>query len=386
MRIIEVLFYCPLEVFIARHILALRQYGIDPIILSLAETAGNARNDASVSEDNPDIGKVHFPIPSNPIYKFASLRYLVKPHTHIAGRIRDRVLSSYIESLHPDLVHFHIGNLAGYLYKIPRSLNIPYTISLRGSDIQVLPYESQERFLNTKNAIKDAAGIHTVSNALWDTTLETFGLSIDQVYHKTIYTTVPLDKPKEIKRIDKKKILVTVGRLHWTKSLSLLLIAFKKFCTVNPDSELLIIGNGELRECINYWIRYLQLQNNVILKGKMNYSEIAGIIQNADAFIQSSIAEGFSNATAEAMGLGCPVFATDVGGTNEIIEDGVNGFLLDPISPESWPQKFQLVQDEILMRSIGENARKTAELKFSKYLHANEFFDFYKTVIMRHNQ
>ena len=382
MRILEMIFTYPPEVFIARHIKAMRENGLEPILVALDERLEGIPLPASIRVGNWDLGKVHIPVPSNkPLKKYTSLRYLVKPHTLVEGGIRDKILGSFIESQHPDLIHFHMGTLAGYLYNIPKSLKIPYTISLRGSDVQVKPYESQEKLLEGKLAIEGAAGIHAVSDALWKQAIETFELLTDNIFQKTIYTTVPLEgiKPKIESR--RKKTFVAVGRFHWTRSYPMLLIAFKKYCLASPDSELLIIGDGELRDCLNYWIRYLHLKNNVHLLGKMNYSGIAEVILQADAFIQSSIAEGFSNATAEAMALGCPIFATDVGGTSEIIQDGVNGFLLDPISPDSWVKKFQLVNNEPMMKSIGENARKTAVEKFSSTTHAEEFKKFFKNAI-----
>jgi colanic acid/amylovoran biosynthesis glycosyltransferase len=382
MRIVEVIPSYPPEIFIARHILAMREIGIDPILVAQYEKSAAKPLDASVLNEYWDLGEVHVPTKStNPLQKFFSLRHLLKPHTRIEGRLRVKVFSAYLESLKPDLVHFHMGTLAGHLYKIPQILHIPYTISLRGSDVQVKPYESQEKLLEGKLAIEGAAGVHTVSDALWEQAIETFELSTDNIFQKTIYTTVPLEIHKTIIESRKKKTFVAVGRFHWTRSYPMLLLAFQKYCLASPDSELLLIGDGELRECINYWIRYLQLENNVHLLGKLNYSGIAEVILQADAFIQSSIAEGFSNATAEAMALGCPVFATDVGGTNELIKDGENGFLLDPVSPDSWLKKFQLVNDELLMRSIGENARKTAVDKFSSTIHAEEFTKFFRNAI-----
>ena len=83
------------------------------------------------------------------------------------------------------------------------------------------------------------------------------------------------------------------------------------------------------------------------------------------------------------MALGCPVFATDVGGTGEIIQDGVNGFLLDPIAPDSWVQRFTLVNDPELMGLVGENARLTASQRFSSKTHSDEFLTFFQTSIHR---
>jgi glycosyltransferase involved in cell wall biosynthesis len=89
------------------------------------------------------------------------------------------------------------------------------------------------------------------------------------------------------------------------------------------------------------------------------------------------VAEGLSNATAEAMALGCPVFATNVGGTSEVIQDGGNGFLMDFTSPETWWEKFIQVEDRALMEKIRQAAWEKANQLFSVHTHATQFREFY---------
>lgn len=382
MRIVEIIPSYPPEIFIARHILALRESGIAPILVAQYAKSDATPLDASVLNEYWNLGKVHIPIKSNnPLQKFFSLRHLLKPHTQIEGSLREKVFSAYLESLKPDLIHFQMGTLAGHLYRIPQTLNRPYTISLRGSDVNVRPFESQNQFLALKSAIQGAAGVHSVSDALWAQALKTFQLLPGDNYQKTIYTTVPFESHTPPPKNKNLKTFISIGRFHWTKSYPMLLIAFKNYLLHQPAAELVLVGDGDLNESVRYWTRYLNIDDRVKIKGRMNYSELVTEIQQADAFIQSSIAEGFSNATAEAMALGCPVFATDVGGTSEIIKDGVNGFLIDPITPDNWVEKLSKVNDEPLMKSIGENGRKTAVEKFSSTLHAEEFKRFFKNAI-----
>jgi hypothetical protein len=94
--------------------------------------------------------------------------------------------------------------------------------------------------------------------------------------------------------------------------------------------------------------------------------------------VQSSLAEGFSNSTAEALAVGAPVFATDVGGTSELIRDGENGFLLPPLRPECWADKLQLAQDKVLMARLRVAAYETARYAFSPSAHARQFIEFYR--------
>jgi len=378
MRLVEVFYSSRPEVFIARHIIALRETGLDPIMVAINSGLGRSAEAKTVSEYDISLGTIHIPFPSdNLLFKFFSLRHLLRPHTVINDTISKKIFASYLESLKPDLIHFQMGTLAGYFYQIPYLLKIPYTISLRGSDVQVLPFESPEKYSALKKAIEKSAGVHTVSDALWKSAKQTFDLSPDKVYHQTIFTTVPSSRTERSLVKKKSRTFVTSGRLHWTKSIPSLLVAFKYLLDLDPNNELIIIGDGDSREGINYWIRYLEIIDKVKLIGRLSYPEIVNIINQADAYVQSSIAEGFSNSTAEAMALGCPVFATDVGGTREIIVDSKNGFLLNPIKPEDWAQKFILVQDEVYMKAISKEAQITAQQVFSSKQHAENFKAFF---------
>ena len=85
-----------------------------------------------------------------------------------------------------------------------------------------------------------------------------------------------------------------------------------------------------------------------------------------------------SNALAEAMAWGCPVFATDVGGTAEVIRNGENGFLLSPLYSQDWVDKLELARDRPLMERIREAAYETACRLFAPEAHAKQFRRFYK--------
>jgi glycosyltransferase involved in cell wall biosynthesis len=72
-----------------------------------------------------------------------------------------------------------------------------------------------------------------------------------------------------------------------------------------------------------------------------------------------------------------PVFATRVGGTEEIIKDGVNGYLLDVARPESWWEKLIRVTDRQKMQAISTQAWNDARENFSAKHHAEQFAEFY---------
>jgi glycosyltransferase involved in cell wall biosynthesis len=79
-----------------------------------------------------------------------------------------------------------------------------------------------------------------------------------------------------------------------------------------------------------------------------------------------SFAETFSLTILEALAMGKPVVASDVGGTSEMIVDGVNGFLVPPRDSDGLAQSLKrLIEDRALLSELGERARDSVVRDFS---------------------
>ncbi|HRT58767.1 MAG TPA: glycosyltransferase family 4 protein [Candidatus Paceibacterota bacterium] len=152
-------------------------------------------------------------------------------------------------------------------------------------------------------------------------------------------------------------------------------------CGGGGEYRLTIIGSGPEEPRIRHWTQHFGLEKSVQLAGKADFEGLKQHLSTAHAYVQSSLAEGFSNAVAEAMALGCPVFATDVGGTAEIIQDGKNGFLLPALEPGSWAAKLALAGNYNLMQRVRAAAFETARQHFSAEVHARKFTAFYRRAL-----
>ncbi len=123
------------------------------------------------------------------------------------------------------------------------------------------------------------------------------------------------------------RLIVTVARLAPQKALHVLIEALRSL----PDTVTAVVGNGPLEA-------ELQSQADVAgVAGRMRWlGALAApwdIVAAADVFVLSSHWEACSLAAQEAMALGVPVIATDVGGMPELITDGVTGRLVPPADP-----------------------------------------------------
>lgn len=108
---------------------------------------------------------------------------------------------------------------------------------------------------------------------------------------------------------EREKIIVSVGRLTEQKNQKLLINAFSKLEKDLKEYQLIIYGEGELRNCLEEQIRELQLENKVFLPGEVD--DINEKIYKASLFVLSSDYEGMPNALMEAMALGIPCISTD---------------------------------------------------------------------------
>ncbi|MBL7638150.1 glycosyltransferase [Atlantibacter hermannii] len=131
---------------------------------------------------------------------------------------------------------------------------------------------------------------------------------------QTIYNCVDTDYFTPAERVANKPFRwIAVGRLVKVKNHLLLLKAMKKL----PDSQLIIVGEGDQRANLQSFIDSNGLSERAFLHGKKE--NVVDYYRNADGFVLSSDYEGFALVVAEAMSCGLPVVATRCGGPVEII-------------------------------------------------------------------
>ncbi len=159
-----------------------------------------------------------------------------------------------------------------------------------------------------------------------------------------------LPMPAEGNKRDKS--VVNFCRLHKQKNLPLLIDAFQLFEKQYSDYELLIYGEGELREELEEYIYIKGLGNKVkILPFNNNIHEQ---IVNAGMFVSSSDYEGLSNSMIEAMALGIPCIVTDcpIYGARMVIENEVNGLIVPMNSATEMAQEMGRVANDLTYANI----------------------------------
>ena len=112
------------------------------------------------------------------------------------------------------------------------------------------------------------------------------------------------------------------------------------------DVHLLVAGDGEMLEPWTALAKKLGLEERVTFLGNVPHASIPTYIRAADLFVLNSEYEGLSHTLLEVASLGTPIVATGVCGNPEVVEDGVNGFLVEPKSPGRLAQAMRKVLDD----------------------------------------
>ena len=155
--------------------------------------------------------------------------------------------------------------------------------------------------------------------------------------------------------------VIAAGRLVQQKNFWSLINIWKRVAMVHPDWILEIWGSGEQEKMLKKHIAESGLEEKVFLKGFT--ANIYGEMATASIYLLTSEFEGFPLVLIEAMSVGLPVvsYACPTG-PRDIIEDGENGFLIQPNDEDGFANKVcRLIEDKELRVKMGKNAMRTSE-------------------------
>lgn len=150
-------------------------------------------------------------------------------------------------------------------------------------------------------------------------------------------------------------IICNIGRLTKQKGHSVFLKAVKRVVQAEPKLQVLIVGDGELRDSLEEQTRKLSITDNVIFTGIRE--DVPTILQVSDFLVLSSLWEGLPYVIIEAMANRTPIVATNVGGVLEAVIDGYTGYLVEPNNEIDLADKIlYLVRHKEKIKEFGGNA------------------------------
>jgi len=177
-----------------------------------------------------------------------------------------------------------------------------------------------------------------------------------------------------------RQTITFAGRLDYMKGVHILLEGFRQLRDEIKNVQLTIIGDGPDRDKLRNLAREKGISDAVDFCGEA--AEIVPYLQQSSVFVLPSFSEGLSNVLLEAMACGLPVVATRVGGSIDLVQDQVNGILIEPDHAGQLYQAMKIIlQDEVLAKTLGAQARKTVEEKFSLGPVAGQYVSLYQTLM-----
>lgn len=176
----------------------------------------------------------------------------------------------------------------------------------------------------------------------------------------TLYNPVPFKKKLQSQAHDGKNLLF-VGRIvNSHKGLDHLLQIVKQISNMRNDITLTIVGDGPDFNMVNQMIEEQGLKSIVRMVGKS--SKVEQYYVTADAFLHTSNYEGFGVVIVEAMSYGVPVIAFENAGPNEIIHNGVDGFIIPKYDYDNYAQCVNsILSDNEKWNKVSRAAKRRAE-------------------------
>jgi len=218
--------------------------------------------------------------------------------------------------------------------------------------------------------------IITVSDSIQDYIINDIHISKNKLLtiHNGI-TALELDNSIEKNRSPTMK-LITVGRLAKIKNHKLLLEALKISITHGALVTLTIIGDGPEKSSLIETTESLGLSEHVSFLGFR--TDISPLLQSHDVFVLSSDYEGVSIAILEAMSIGLPVIATDVGGNSEVVVDSSTGYIVVKGDAQMLASAIdKLANSPELKETFGNQGKINFEKFFEEEIVLNQYIDLY---------
>jgi glycosyltransferase involved in cell wall biosynthesis len=240
-------------------------------------------------------------------------------------KVFQKIFKKYVEKHGiPDIVHLHsfgAGELALYL---KNNYNIPYTVTEHSTVLATKAIRHKlENFC--KKVYSNSSFNIAVSRKYANLLEEKF-----QIKFEFIPNFVNSEFFKFFPKKDKNEfVFINVAFLNKRKGQDMLVKAFYRAFKDIHSVKLIIAGDGPEYNNLRNLIKSLNMENRIILFGKVDRNQVMKLMSSSDAFVLSSYYETFGVVLAEALAVGLPVVSTKCGGPESIITNNKVGILTD---------------------------------------------------------
>ncbi len=279
-----------------------------------------------------------------------------------------------------EMLHRHFAT-DPIVYYFAKELGVPYTISAHAKDIF---FNARYRFVS--EVLNKAARVITISQYNIDYMNREFG--VDGSRMRIVHGGADSDKFKPPASEPKENHLLSIGRLVEKKGFEHGIRAVASLKDRYPDIQYSIVGDGPLRGGLQALINELGTSNYISLRGSLPDAELMELMNRAKIFIAPCMVakdgdmDGLPAVITEAMAMGIPVVSTTISGIPEVIEDGVNGVLVEPDNTEALEKGIdRILSGKLDRRSLSANARKIIVDEFNVEKEGCKILDIFEGVV-----
>jgi glycosyltransferase involved in cell wall biosynthesis len=179
---------------------------------------------------------------------------------------------------------------------------------------------------------------------------------------------------------EREQVVVCVSGLRYEKGVDVLLQAWHLVYQQVPQARLIIVGDGGLQFQLECMAKALGIVNSIEFTGLQ--SDIPAQLHRGNLAVLPSRWEGMPNALLEAMACGLPCVATRVSGSEDIIQHGINGLLVESEDYQGMAQALiTLLCDPVLTRKYGQAAREAVERHYSLEHIMDRYVELYQRIV-----
>lgn len=268
-----------------------------------------------------------------------------------------------IRAFKPDLVYIHFLTInALYTLLLYYVLRFRLIASARGNDIQGIPLRSRlQRWMLARLFGRADAVLFCSSYVQRDAAPYLRHVS-PRAFVGVVgdgFDPAEFESPN-LAKVDR-PYLLAMGRLVHKKGFDLLIRAFAQIAAEFPDFRLLIAGDGEERQKLEQLADALDLRGRVVLLGFADRAQTLALFWGCEFFVLSSRIEPFGIVVAEAMAAHKAVLATRSGGVVDLMQPGVNGWLVEPAVDALANGMREMLSHPDVTRAMGERAAVTIQ-------------------------
>lgn len=284
----------------------------------------------------------------------------------------------------------HIVNLhypsenALYAVLLSKLSHAPLITSIHGSDIESFAQSGRLKKWIVGFALNNSSFIVANSQDLSNKAKSLYG-KIDDSKFRVIGNCVeiPEHASKSSAKLNGDKYILGVGRFVIVKGFDILIQAFKIFSQKTPNVRLIILGDGEEKENLLNLVNSLALQDLVTFPGNIENSKVFDYLSGCEFLVLPSRPEAFGIVCLEAMAVGKPVIAFNVGGVSEVVKNGYNGLLVDEHNPDSLAGKMiDLFGNKELAEMLGKNGEEFVRSNYSPEVVLGEYSKTFENLIL----